>query len=744
MTKPSRHPIWYPAITLLLAGCAGGAVGSETAIEGSIEAGSQRGAPSFRDKGAADAAENLPLPNDEQFKSSEGQPDDVEFFEVPSLSDKIASGEDDEAVEQLEFADRELSVSIPPQSVPEFINTVFGEILGMGFVMGPSVSERKEIISFRSAKDISDRALFETARNALKDYGISVIPEDGGVKILETDQLRRSAPRFVRSRARAAVPSGLRPVVQHVDLMAISANEMASSLRVAFPDKDTLSVTPSGTLNSITLTGLPEDVDRALTIIYQLDELEYAGARAGYYTVQNWDTKVLAQEATELLQLEGFSISNQRGVQQAIAIKALEYTNQIVVLAKSNEMLDYVIETIRRLDRAAQPQRTLKAWVYQAQYYEATELVDILASAYGDIGMAPDDERNRAPQPGPMMEPGNAQGEDGPGQAVGKGGFTVDPQGNRIIFRSTSEEYREIVQLLRLLDTPANEVLIEVTIAEITLTDDLQYGVEFLIEQLGSTGYSVGTLGGLGLSPGGLSGSYSSGDYLVDFSTLASNNLINVLSTPRIVTKSGASASIQVGTDIPIITSQSAGSSQSNGSTDILQSVEYRKTGILLDIEPLVYSDNRIDLTISQEVSSSLGAASQSIPSPTISNRSISTSLTLQDGQSAVLGGLIENRYIRDERGIPFLKDTPVIGGIFRSETLSSTQTVLMVMITPYVLNSRDDRQRVVDALARTTNGAFETGSDSMNTMRHRQQPFRIEPSAQKLPPPETGRQPQE
>ena len=278
---------------------------------------------------------------------------------------------------------------------------------------------------------------------------------------------------------------------------------------------------------------------------------------------------------------------------------------------------------------------------------------------------------------------------------------------------------------------PASEVLIEVTIAEVTLTDDNQYGMEFLFNQLGSRGFAVGfgTNGGLGLSDGGISGNFESGDYVVDFSALASNQQVNVLSTPRIVTKSGASANIQVGTDVPIITSQSAGNSQTGGTTDILQTVTYRETGVLLDITPLVLSDDRIDLTISQEVSAADEDANQTIASPLITNRSLQTELTLQDGQSAILGGLIENRYTRSSNGVPVLKDIPILGNAFSTETLNSTQTVLMVMITPYVLNSRADRAEVVDSFTEIVNRAYLNQIDDSKTLNKPKQPFRVEPA---------------
>ena len=159
----------------------------------------------------------------------------------------------------------------------------------------------------------------------------------------------------------------------------------------------------------------------------------------------------------------------------------------------------------------------------------------------------------------------------------------------------------------------------------------------------------------------------------------------------------------------------------------MLQTVDYRETGILLDIQPRVLSGDRIDLNITQEVSSAEQNPNQSISSPIISSRFIQTELTLQDGQSAILGGLIENRYTRGTSGVPLIKDVPVLGNLFKTETLSATDTVLMVMITPYILKSRKDRQDVVESYVDYVNGSFETQVDESETLVKPSVPMQIE-----------------
>jgi len=403
-----------------------------------------------------------------------------------------------------------------------------------------------------------------------------------------------------------------------------------------------------------------------------------------------------------------------------------------VVFSTRDDNLNYTIQTIRRLDADVAPKAVKKVRIYQAKYYEAQAIADLLSSL-PDASLPNTNPQSRTAVT-TTTAVANRQNTSNEGSSnnseVNTEGFIVDQQGNRIIFNADDSEYYRILNLLREIDTPAPEVMVEITIAEITLTDDLNYGLEALIQEIGSTGYSIGTLGNLGLATGGLTGSYENdgGDLSVNFGAGASNNQINVLSTPRIVTKSGVSASIQVGTDVPIITTQSAGLAQSGGTTDILQTVEYRSTGILVNLEPLVLSGDRIDMRISQEVSSAEANPNQAISSPIISNRSIESELTLQDGQTAILGGLIENRYTRGTTGAPFLKDIPVLGSLFSTETLTQSNTILMVMVTPYILETRGDRGVVANSLSNEVNEAFQNQIRNSKTMTFPESTFSVVP----------------
>lgn len=611
----------------------------------------------------------------------------IERRRVPALTGRT----DGEALPQAERPRLDgppINVTLPAQTVASFVNSVLGEVLELPYGLGPGVAERQDVVTLRSVRDMDPETFFQLFEAAIGEYGLALTYRDGLIMVVERESLRAEAPQFLRSRARSGAPASLRPVAQFVQLEAIDAAVLEEILRVSFPDRQRLGIQTRRDVNALTLSGLSDDVDAALAIIQQMDDLRFSGAEAVTLSPRNWRAQELANALRDILMVEGYQISVGAGSPRPITLLPVAFTNQILIFSDSAASMRHVVDTARRLDAAAQASEARTPHIYQVRARDAQSLASIASGVLGE-GARGNGQQDGAPAPPP-------------------GRLTVDEMGNRIIFNGTQSEFRSLERVLRSLDTPAAEVLIEVTIAEVTLSDDERFGVEFLLNTLGGD-LELRTRGGLGLESGGLSAVVQSGNFDLSAAARASRTHINILSTPRIVTRSGSSASVQVGTDVPIVTSQRAANTQQTGSTDILQTIQFRSTGVLLNVEPRVYSDDRIDLIISQEVSAAQPNPNQAIASPIISNRSLTSELTLQDGQTAVLGGLMERRLNRGSTGVPGMSRIPVLGALFGTESFNSDQTVLLVLVTPYILRNRNDRQRMVDFYGEEADRAFAT-----------------------------------
>ena len=175
---------------------------------------------------------------------------------------------------------------------------------------------------------------------------------------------------------------------------------------------------------------------------------------------------------------------------------------------------------------------------------------------------------------------------------------------------------------------------------------------------------------------------------------------ITIRSRPRLLVKSGGSARLEVGNEIPLISQRSESNLQREGTTDIVQQITYRKTGVILEIEPVVQANGLVDLTISQQLSEARVADVSNVSgTPTILNRQIDTNLTLQDGGSLLMGGLISRSQSAGRVGLPMLGKLPGIGRLFRSDSFQEDRTELLVMVIPYVIADFEDGRQLTELI---------------------------------------------
>ncbi len=614
--------------------------------------------------------------------------------------------------------DEPVDATLAPQSIPQFAATVFGGVLNVPYSLSGDVATRSEIIAGGTGGTISKRALFRLTQQALKQYGIDVYI-DGGAVTVGASPNGTIGSEIVRNRT---APASSGRVVQFFNVQTIEVNVLQSLLGDLFPNLGGARVTPDPLTNSLIISGSARDVAQVVRTLREIDQPRFAGADVLRVEPVYWAADALATSLEQTLTTEGYIVSRQALAGRSIVILSFPQANQILVFAKDPELLERVNYWVGMLDRPAALGDKATTFVYNVRNTDAQSLGQLA------MGQAP---TTNQPQP-PVGVPGtpavtvgdsasprqggqmssnasSAQQQGASGTFLG-GRLLTDPIGNRIIFTGTAGDYAQLRTLLSTLDTPAPQVVIEVMIAEVTLTDGTDIGVNLFGTETRGDGVLSGSTEGLTLKGAAGVFNFIGPDFRARIVASASNNRVSILQRPQLVTRSGGTARFQVGTDVPIISSQRASNSNSNGDTDILQSVQYRQTGTILEITPVVYGD-RVDISISQELSSA-GAppAGTSISSPTILNRSLTTQIAIKDGWTGVLGGLIGNNYTKANTGIPFLKDIPIIGSALQSNSISGERTELLLLITPYIVRGDDDMADFADQYAGNMNAAFRTG----------------------------------
>jgi general secretion pathway protein D len=271
-----------------------------------------------------------------------------------------------------------------------------------------------------------------------------------------------------------------------------------------------------------------------------------------------------------------------------------------------------------------------------------------------------------------------------------------NPANNAILVYATQPEENTVEATLRKIDILPLEVRIDAVIAEVTLNDQLQYGTQFFFKE-GSVNQTLSNaVGGLtnpptlaGGLPGFVFGATAKG-IQATLAALQAVTTVHVLSSPELMVLDNQQASLQVGAQVPYLTS----SSQSTvANSAVINSIDYRPTGVLMQVTPRVNSGGLVTLDISEEVSAvdTAATATTGINSPTFSDRSVKSRVVVQDGETLGLAGLISDSISRGNSGIPFLKDIPILNLLTSSQTNSRQRTELIVLITPHVVHDQRD-----------------------------------------------------
>lgn len=622
---------------------------------------------------------------------------------------------------------RDLQVTLPPQPLPQFIDTVFGELLRVPYAMGPGVAERRDIISLRGPDVMTSTRLFTMAQMSLAQYGLAVVIDEGGVHILDDTVLSGRSPSFIRARTSPETPSPSRPVMQFFSVSTLDVESIVPLLEQAYPNRGSVRFAAQPETNTLLISGSARDVGAAAAVLRELDRPHFVDGQIARVEPIFLSVEQMAEEVSQALRAEGYRIRNPLEAQGgSLIMLPLPSSNQVLVFANDTRLFDRALYWIRTLDRATALGNGEGFFIYTASNMSAEELGALVAQS----GPSETSSQITPPEVAVRRTNGVAAGARQPMQMVtSSNGVTIDAAGNRILFRGTASEFQRLRETLVALDQPPRQVLIEMTVAEVTLTDETRFGVEWFLQQSITDGtLTASTEGGSSRQPGGLGAVathiFSRGSIEATLNAFASNQNLNILSTPRLFARSGREAEILVGIDVPIITSQRASDNQTGGDTDVLQTVQYRQTGIILNVRPIVYGDDHIDISLYQEVSSQQPNTSAAINSPLISNRSVTTQVSLQEGMTAVIGGLMQDTYSRDQRGIPGLKDLPFIGAAFRSEEVTGNKVELVILMTPYIVRDDEDIQAMTDSLTQSVNRSLRQRGTQVYTLYPWRAPF--------------------
>jgi general secretion pathway protein D len=289
----------------------------------------------------------------------------------------------------------------------------------------------------------------------------------------------------------------------------------------------------------------------------------------------------------------------------------------------------------------------------------------------------------------------NAETDAGGEQTTGISIVADDPN-NALIITATPQEYKRMGRILSRIDIAASQVLLEATIAEVTLTDELKFGLKWFFEKGNSSAtFTTNNLGDIVSGFPGFSYFLNTPNVQLALDALNSVTTVNLVSSPSLMVLDNKKAILQIGDEVPIATQQAT--SVLTPGAPVVNSISFRSTGVILGITPRVGDNGRVQLDIEQEVSDVKVTDTSNLDSPTISQRRVKTSVAVGDGESIVLAGLMRDRNEIQHNKVPLVGDIPVVGNLFKSKNDNISRTELFIAITPHVVKDPQQIRSIAD-----------------------------------------------
>lgn len=573
--------------------------------------------------------------------------------------------------------------------VRDVAKAVLGDLLKLNYVVAGNV---QGTVTIQTPQPLDEAEVIPVFEQALRLSGLALVRSAGFYKIMPlADAQKESTINPVAPSSRQ--PSG--PVgfaVEVVPLKYVAAAEMQKLLEPLLPAPGALRADPSRNILFVQGTQTERSAMRDNIALFDVDWL--AGMSFALLTPKYVDASQLAKELREIL-------GGQSGpIVDLVRFVTIDRLNAVLAISPQAAYLDELQRWVDRLDRAGEgtDQRLM---VYYVQNGRASDLASVLLRALSRGGVAPSPGGFAAAsgQPAPPTPPPSLS-EGISVSGLGRMNITADDTKNALVILATPQEYETIRAALRELDTEPLQVLIEAAIAEVTLTDDLRYGVQYFYRSDSKRDFVLSNSGSIsiGRSLPGFSYLFTDGaDIKIILDALASITRIEVLSSPQLMVLNNQVANLQVGNQIPIVSQQAVSTVDSNA--PIVNSVQYRETGVILKVTPRVNQGGMVLMDISQEVSDVTTTTTSNIDSPTIQQRKINSSVAVRDGETIALGGLITNKRAAGRSGVPLLQSIPIFGAAFRSTSKAIDRTELLVLITPHVINNSEKARTVTQEL---------------------------------------------
>ncbi|WP_421792890.1 type II secretion system secretin GspD [Hyphobacterium sp.] len=573
------------------------------------------------------------------------------------------------------------TVNFADARVDEAAQTIFGDLLDEPYLIDPRVQGR---VTVNTPRPLSREGLLALFEASLSVNNAALVSADGVYRVMPAGEAQTAG----LARFAAATQPGWG--VTAIPLRFIAANELRTLMESVVTRPGALRADPAR--NLLLIVGSAPERRNAAAAAEAFDVDWMAGQSIALIPLANASAADVIEDVRAIYASGGDANSS-----GALRLQDVERLNAILAIAPSRQLLDQARGWIAELDIGGADGSTLRT--YFLENGEAEETAALLNELLGDGalgGVAPDLDTATA----------SSSGSGNGGRMSGEIRVIADTINNAILVLADPAGQALVERALEAIDRTPVQVVIEAVIAEVTLNDTLRYGVQFFFEGDGIDGVADSGRGGFGVSGFDANGNFPGFNMLLEtgdnaraaLDALSSVTDLTVVSSPTVLVRDNATANFQVGDEVPIVTRQS--NSVVNPDSPVVNNVEFRDTGVLLTVTPRVSSTGLVTMEIEQEVSN-VATGSGSSLTPTISSRSLSTTVSIRSGQTVILGGLIDESRDNARDSIPGVNRIPLIGDALSQTTQNTTRTELLIFLTPRVIDSDEDAAAITNEIRR-------------------------------------------
>ncbi|KQY42533.1 type II secretion system protein GspD [Rhizobium sp. Root483D2] len=570
---------------------------------------------------------------------------------------------------------------------------ILGDIMGYTYLVDPKVTGT---VTLQTSHAMSKQSLLDILEVSLAANGAAIVKKADRYEIVPYSEATASNAIISGGRLPKNEP-GMK--VQVLQLKYIAADEMRDIIEEVSKKGAVLRTDPAR--NYIVVAGNNGELSAIREAISVFDVDWMKGMSTALYPLKASQPQELVKELNSVFGADAGPNSK--------TIRFIPNTrlNAVLAITSRPAYLPKVSAWIAKLDKIAQTNEE-QLFVYEIQNRPAAELAkvlqNVLASAKSNGGtmarpspVAPDLVADTMQSEGVDYSP-EAQVESEPALLTSGTvpSVVADTENNALLISTNAREYQRIEQILRQLDVLPTQVFLEAVIAEVTLNDELKFGLRWYLENGNhSLGLSDLASGAVTAAFPGFNWTHVSANAQSALSALSSVTKVKVISSPNLMVINNQQAKLQVGDQVPVITQTSTSTESANAV--IINSVEMKDTGIILSVTPRINSSGRVMLDIQQEVSNVVATTTSGIDSPTIQQRKIATRVVVHDGESLALGGLIQEKKSLNQRKVPVLGDIPLLGNAFKSKTDGINRTELIIFIRPRIVRDSEEARQATD-----------------------------------------------